>query len=63
MKKTKIIINSLLCLLLLSNINNAHSEPSNLAIKKLDKRFDTKHWDYKIPVTSTEKTSPTMFPA
>lgn len=55
MKKTKIIINSLLCLLLLSNINNAHSEPSNLAIKKLDKRFDTKHWDYKNSVTSTEK--------
>ena len=55
MKRTKYIITGLFSLFLLSSINNAHTEPYNLAIKKLDKRFDTKYWDYENPVTSTEK--------
>ncbi len=57
MNNKTIIVNSLLLLFLLSSIDNAHteSEPYNLAIKKLDKRFDTKYWDYENPITSTEK--------
>jgi len=55
MKKIKIILNYLLCLLILASSHNIHAEPYNLAIKKLDKQFDRKYWGYENPVTSTEK--------
>jgi len=55
MKKIKNILNYLLCLLILASSHNIHSEPYNLAIKKLDKQFDRKYWGYENPVTSTEK--------
>jgi len=54
MKKIK-TLNYLLCLLFLASAYNVHAEPYNLAIKKLDKQFDRKYWDYENPATSTKK--------